>query len=69
MRPTVFPEQSNQLIVPPTEETEDRTWIDRKQRTSSANGLTAPQLRLMTGLGDRPEKPVSATIRFMLDNY
>ena len=31
--PTVLPEQSNQPIVPPTSsETEDKTWVDRKQR-------------------------------------
>lgn len=32
--PTIFPEQSNEPIVPPTEQTEDQTWFDRKQRKS-----------------------------------
>ena len=51
MRPQLFfPEQSNQLIVPPTAETEDRTWIDRKQRTIR-EWTDRTQLRLMTGLG------------------
>ncbi len=30
--PTIFPEQSNEPIVPPTEQTEDQTWVDRKQK-------------------------------------
>ena len=30
--PTIFPEQSNEPIVPPTEQTEDQTWFDRKQK-------------------------------------
>ena len=30
--PTVLPEQSDQSIVPPTAETENKTWVDRKQR-------------------------------------
>ncbi len=32
--PTIFPEQSNEPIVPPTEQTEDQTWFDRKNRKS-----------------------------------
>ena len=30
--PTIFPEQSNQVIVPPTDATEDQTWADKKQK-------------------------------------
>lgn len=67
--PTVFPEQSNQPIVPPTEETEDRTWIDRKQRTIREwTDRTSVKIDDWFGQID-PEKPASATIRFMLDNY
>ena len=67
--PTVFPEQSNQPIVPPTEETEDRTWIDRKQRTIREwTDRTSVKIDDWFGEID-PEKPASATIRFMLDNY
>ena len=32
--PTIFPEQSNEPIVPPTVQTEDQTWFDRKQKKS-----------------------------------
>ena len=67
--PTVFPEQSNQPIVPPTEETEDRTWIDRKQRTIREWTDRTP-VKIDDWFGEiDPEKPASATIRFMLDNY
>ena len=67
--PTVFPEQSNQPIVPPTAETEDRTWIDRKQRTIREwTDRTSVKIDDWFGEID-PEKPASATIRFMLDNY
>ena len=67
--PTVFPEQSNQPIVPPTVETEDRTWIDRKQRTIREwTDRTSVKIDDWFGEID-PEKPASATIRFMLDNY
>ena len=67
--PTVFPEQSNQPIVPPTAETEDRTWIDRKQRTIREwTDRTSVKIDDWFGEID-PEKRASATIRFMLDNY
>ena len=67
--PTVFPEQSNQPIVPPTAETEDRTWIDRKQRhIHQWADRTSVKIDEWFGEID-PEKPASATIRFMLDNY
>ena len=67
--PTAFPEQSNQPIVPPTEETEDRTWIDRKQRTiRDWTDRTSDKIDDWFGEID-PEKHASATIRVMLDNY
>ena len=67
--PTVFPEQSNQPIVPPTAETQDRTWIDRKQRhIREWADRTSVKIDEWYGEID-PEKPASATIRFMLDNY
>ena len=67
--PTVFPEQSNQPIVPPTAETEDRTWIDRKQRTIR-EWADRTSVKVDNWFGEiDPEKPASATIRFMLDNY
>ena len=30
--PSIFPEQSDKVTVPPTAETEDKTWFDKKQR-------------------------------------
>jgi hypothetical protein len=47
--PTILPEQSDQPIVPPTSETEDRTWIDRKQKIFGI-GQTELLSKLMIGL-------------------
>ena len=67
--PTVFPEQSNQPIVPPTAETQDRTWIDHKQR-NIREWADRTSVKIDDWFGEiDPEKPASATIRFMLDNY
>jgi hypothetical protein len=67
--PTVLPEQSDQSIVPPTAETENKTWVDRKQR-DIRNWADRTSVKIDDWFGDvDPEKPASATIRFMLDNY
>ena len=67
--PTVLPEQSNQPIVPPTSETEDKTWVDRKQR-DIRHWADQTSVKIDDWFGDvDPEKPASATIRVMLDNY
>jgi hypothetical protein len=67
--PTILPEQANYPIVPPTSETEDKTWLDRKQR-DIRNWADKTSVKIDDWFGDvDPEKPANATIRFMLDNY
>lgn len=67
--PTILPEQSDQPIVPPTSETEDRTWIDRKQK-DIRNWADRTSVKIDDWFGDvDPEKPASATIRVLVDNY
>lgn len=67
--PTIFPEQSNQSNVPSMKETEDRTWIDKKQR-HIREWADHTSMKIDDWFGDvDPEKPASATIRFMLDNH
>lgn len=67
--PTIFPEQSNQPIVPPTEQTEDQTWVDRKQKNIRHwADRTSEKIDNWFGEVD-PQKPATATIRVMIDNY
>lgn len=67
--PTILPEQSNQPNVPPMSETEEKTWVDRKQR-DIRNWADRTSVKIDDWFGDvDPDKPASATIRFMLDNY
>ncbi|MGA4852413.1 hypothetical protein ACPC5U_03905 [Acinetobacter haemolyticus] len=67
--PTVFPEQSNQPIVPPIKETEDKTWVDKKQRYIR-EWADRTSVKIDDWFGEiDPDKPASATIRVMLDNY
>ncbi|WP_336040207.1 hypothetical protein [Acinetobacter calcoaceticus] len=67
--PTIFPEQSNQPIVPPTEQTEDQTWVDRKQKNIRHwADRTSKKIDNWFGEVD-PQKPATATIRVMVDNY
>lgn len=67
--PTIFPEQSNQPIVPPTEQTEDQTWVDRKQKNIRHwADRTSEKIDNWFGEVD-PQKPATATIRVMVDNY
>ena len=67
--PNCFPEQSISRLLPPTAETEDRTWIDRKQR-HYPQWTDRTSVKIDDWFGEiDPEKPASATIRFMLDNY
>lgn len=67
--PTIFPEQSNQPIVPPTEQTEDQTWVDRKQKNIRHwADRTSEKINNWFGEVD-PQKPATATIRVMVDNY
>ncbi len=67
--PTIFPEQSDQPTVPPTAETEDKTWFDKKQR-HIREWADHTSIKIDDWFGDvDPENPASATIRVMLDNY
>ncbi|EXV92073.1 putative selenocysteine synthase [Acinetobacter baumannii 25691_2] len=67
--PTIFPEQSNEPIVPPTEQTEDQTWFDRKQK-KIRNWADRTSGKIDNWFGEvAPQKPASATIRVMIDNY
>ena len=47
--PTMLPKESDQVMVPSVNETENKTWVDRKQN-KFAIGLIILQLKLMTGL-------------------
>lgn len=67
--PTIFPEQSDQVNVPPTAETEDKTWFDKKQRRIR-EWADNTSVKIDDWFGEvDPDKPASATIRVMLDNY
>ncbi|ENU31808.1 hypothetical protein F991_00293 [Acinetobacter sp. CIP-A165] len=67
--PTILPEQSSQPVVPPVSETEERTWVDRKQR-DIREWADRTSVKIDDWFGEvDPEKPASATIRLMLDNY
>lgn len=67
--PTIFPEQSNHPIVPPMEQTEDQTWFDRKQK-KIRNWADHTSEKIDNWFGEvDPQKPATATIRVMVDNY
>ena len=66
--PTLFPEESNQSIVLPTELTEDKTWADRQQK-SIRNWTDRTAHKMDTWFGEtNPEQPASATLRVIIDN-
>lgn len=66
--PTLFPEQSNQKLLPPTEQTEELSWIDRKQKSVRAwTDRTAQRIDGWFGETD-PNKPATASLRILLDN-
>ena len=66
--PTIFPEQSNQQIVPPTTQTADQTWADQKQKSLS-NWIDHTANKMDGWFGTtNPEKPATATLRILLDN-
>lgn len=67
--PTMFPEQSDQPVVPPVQETQDKTWIDKKQR-NIREWADRTSVKIDDWFGEiDPDKPASATIRVMFDNY
>ena len=67
--PTILPQESNLVIVPPTSATEDQTWADQKQKKiSNWVDRTANKMDGWFGTVD-PEKPATATLRILLDNH
>lgn len=66
--PTVLPEQSDEPIVPSTQETENATWVDQKQKgIRNWADRTADRMNNWFGETD-PSDPASATLRILLDN-
>lgn len=66
--PTWLPPQSDQAIVPDTEQTLDDSWADRKQ-SQMADRLDRYAARIDRWFGvPDPAKPASAQIRIYLDN-
>lgn len=66
--PTLFPEQSDLPIVPKTEETENNTWADRKQKTIR-NWADQTAVKIDHWFGTtNPNKPATANLRLILDN-
>ena len=65
--PTFFPPQSNTKILPPTEQTENQHWIDRKQKSiRDWTDRTAQRIDGWFGKTD-PNTPATATLRILLD--
>ena len=66
--PTWLPEQSDQGITPPTDQTEDGTWSDRQQKSiRNWADRTANKMDNWFVEPD-PNKPASATLRVIVDN-
>ena len=66
--PTIFPEQSNTKRLPATDQTEDLSWVDRKQKSiRNWTDRTAQRIDGWFGKTD-PNKPASATLRILFDN-
>lgn len=65
--PTVFPKQSDHLIVPPTASTEDKTWIDLKHKDTRI-WLDQTAQHINDWFGEpHQEDPASASLRLLLD--
>ena len=66
--PTIFPNESDDDIVPPTEVTEDQTWTDKKQK-SIRNWVDRTANKMDSWFGETdPKKPATATLRVLIDN-
>lgn len=66
--PTLFPAQSDHSIVPPSHETENNSWADRKQKALTTwTDTTAKKIDDWFGEVD-PQRPASATLRVLLDS-
>ena len=67
--PTLFPEQSDLSIVPKTQETEQMTWTDRKQKSvRDWADRTAVKIDGWFGESDPDKQSAHATLRVILDN-
>ncbi|TCB72104.1 hypothetical protein E0H88_03655 [Acinetobacter sp. ANC 4216] len=66
--PTVLPEQSDEVIVPPVQATEKQSWLDRKQyEIRNWTDRTSHKIDNWFGQPD-PNDPASATLRLIIDN-
>ncbi|WP_370736359.1 hypothetical protein [Acinetobacter soli] len=67
--PTMLPKESDQVMVPSVNETENKTWADRKQK-QIRDWADHTSVKIDDWFGDiDPNKPANATLRVMLDNY
>nr|WP_306465679.1 hypothetical protein [Acinetobacter soli] len=67
--PTMLPKESDQVMVPSVNETENKTWVDRKQK-QIRDWADHTSVKIDDWFGDiDPNKPANATLRVMLDNY
>lgn len=65
--PTVLPEQSDQRIVPQTQQTKDNSWVDQKQYKFT-NKLQQYAHKIDNWFGETdPNDPASANLRIMMD--
>ena len=68
MTPTVLPAQSDEITVPPTQDTENATWVDQQQK-GIRNWADRTATRMNNWFGETdPDEPASATLRILLDN-
>ena len=66
--PTILPNQSNHKILAETEQTEDLTWVDRKQK-SIRNWADRTAHKMDNWFGETdPDEPATATLRILTDN-
>nr|WP_168398348.1 hypothetical protein [Acinetobacter indicus] len=66
--PTILPEQSNEPIVPPTHETEEQSWVDRRQK-QIRHWADNTAHKIDNWFGETsPEEPASATLRILVDS-
>ncbi|WP_425551401.1 hypothetical protein [Acinetobacter baylyi] len=67
--PTILPPESNQSMVPSVIETQNKTWVDRKQKQIS-QWADRTSVKIDNWFGEiDPKKPADASLRIMLDNY
>lgn len=67
--PTVLPQQSDAVIVPPIQATEKQSWLDRKQHIEIRNWTDRSSHKIDQWFGQPdPNDPASATLRLIIDN-